>query len=111
MPYIGGMKRITIILAAVLMLQPAQAEEPVAEGFSLIEEGVKILLRGMMEEMEPALEDLQHMAEEMGPAMEGLRGALSDMSAYHAPEVLPNGDIIIRRKLPLEIEPETDIEL
>ena len=38
---------------------------------------------------------------------------VGDLSAYHAPEVLPNGDIIIRRKTPQETEPlpEGEIEL
>jgi hypothetical protein len=46
---------------------------------------------GVMAEMEPALRDLQ--------------GALQNLDAYHPPEVLPNGDILIRRKVPLEVAP------
>jgi hypothetical protein len=61
------------------------------EGFSLLEEGTRLLLRGLMAEMEPALRDLQ--------------GALQNLDAYHPPEVLPNGDILIRRKEPLEVAP------
>jgi hypothetical protein len=67
---------------------PADMEE----GFSLLEEGTRLLLRGLMSEMEPALRELQ--------------GALQELDAYHAPEVLPNGDIIIRRKTPLEAAPD-----
>lgn len=93
------------------MASPLSAEEPVEEGFSLIEEGAKILLRGLFEEMEPAFEDLQGFAEDMGPAMEGLRGIIGDFSSYHPPEVLPNGDIIIRRKSPLELAPGDEIEI
>ena len=63
------------------------------EGFSLLEEGTKLLLRGLLSEMEPALRELE--------------GALRELDAYHAPEVLPNGDIIIRRKVPLEPAPDT----
>jgi hypothetical protein len=66
------------------------------EGFSLLEEGTRLLLRGLMTEMEPALRELQ--------------GALQNLDAYHPPEVLPNGDILIRRKEPLEgapVAPET----
>jgi hypothetical protein len=62
------------------------------EGFSLLEEGTRLLLRGLMSEMEPALRELQ--------------GALRNLDAYHPPEILPNGDIIIRRKAPLEAAPE-----
>ncbi|MGB0902996.1 hypothetical protein [Halocynthiibacter sp.] len=93
------------LIAALSVAAPAvQAQDasPTDEGFSLMEEGAKLLLRGLLEEMEPALEDLEGLALEMGPAMEELRGMIGDFSAYELPEVLPNGDIIIRRKTPLE---------
>jgi len=31
---------------------------------------------------------------------------IGDIDAYHPPEMLPNGDIILRRKTPLERGPE-----
>lgn len=41
---------------------------------------------------------MQDMMRELGPALEeGLR-TLEQLDAYEAPEMLPNGDIIIRRK-------------
>jgi len=95
------------LIAALSFAAPAvQAEEPAPteEGFGLMEEGAKLLLRGLLEEIEPALEGLEGLALEMGPAMEELRGMIGDFSAYELPEVLPNGDIIIRRKFPLEPE-------
>jgi hypothetical protein len=67
-------------------------ESDFEEGFSLLEEGTKLLLRGLLSEMEPALRELE--------------GALRELDAYHPPEVLPNGDIIIRRKVPLAPEDE-----
>lgn len=81
------------------------------EGVNLLEEGTKLLLRGLMEEMGPALKDLRGLADEMGPAMGELRDMIGDFTKYHAPEMLPNGDIIIRRKSPLEILPEGEIEI
>lgn len=74
-----------------------------------MEEGAKLLLRGLMTEMEPAIDDLRDMAEGMGPAMElfaqemgpalgAMLEQVDDLRNYQAPEVLPNGDIIIRRK-------------
>lgn len=83
------------------------------EGLTLMEEGAKLLFRGLMAEMEPALEDLQGLADEMAPAFAELMGMIGDFSNYRAPEVLPNGDIIIRRKLPLKLEPaeKGEIEL
>jgi len=89
-------------LAMCLTAAPVAAQEPsdegtrdMEEGFSLLEEGTRLLLRGLMSEMEPAIRELQ--------------GALQNLDAYHAPEVLPNGDIIIRRKEPLQ--PEEDPEV
>ncbi|UYV39017.1 hypothetical protein N4R57_08395 [Rhodobacteraceae bacterium D3-12] len=80
-----------------------------------MEEGAKLLLRGFMQEMEPAIDDLKKFSEEvepglrlfvqkMGPALHDLMGKIDDITAYHSPEVMPNGDIIIRRKTPDEIK-------
>lgn len=97
-----------------------------AEGRSLIEEGARLLFEGLRremglaleglrdraEEMEPALRDL---AEQMGPALWDLMEKIGDLSAYHPPEVLPNGDILLRRKTPEERQadpaPEGEIEI
>jgi hypothetical protein len=61
------------------------------EGLGLMEQGTRRLLEGLLREF--------------GSAVEGLEEALRDLSAYHPPEVLPNGDIIIRRRTPLVPEP------
>ena len=119
MPYIGGMKQIAVFTtAAFLALSPAFAQTAdledkgdLGEGLNLMEEGAKLLLRELMDEMEPALNDLQGLAEQMGPAFEELQGAIGDFTNYHAPEVLPNGDIIIRRKTPLQVEPKENGEI
>lgn len=41
---------------------------------------------------------LRDFLDRLGPVLEGLRDRLGDLSNYEAPEVLPNGDILIRRK-------------
>ena len=52
-----------LVLALCLLAAPAFAEDvptvPKAEdeGFSLMEEGMKLIMRGMMTEMQPALDD------------------------------------------------------
>ena len=76
---------------------PSFAEED--QGRDLMAEALRLFMRGLLEEMEPAVD--------------GLEGLLDDLSAYHAPEVLPNGDIIIRRKEPLkpEIGEDGEVEL
>lgn len=111
-----------LILASVLALTavaavaqmsdpPVESPEAVEEqrpGRSLMEEGAKLLLRGLLSEAEPAMRDLQEFADQMGPAMKSLTDqmgpALADIMAmiddiknYSGPELLPNGDIIIRR--------------
>ena len=58
-------------------------------------EALRLFMKGLMQEMEPALDELG--------------GLLENLDAYHPPEVLPNGDIIIRRKTPLEKELEDEI--
>lgn len=93
----------SVALCALLIAAPAQAQDDndMAEGLGLLEEGTRMLLRGLMEEMGPAM---QEMSDEM-------REALGNLSAYHAPEILPNGDILIRRKTPLQAEPDGDEDM
>lgn len=66
---------------------PGADDDQMSEGMGLLQEGTRLLLEGLMQELSPALEDLQ--------------SKIDDLNAYHPPEVLPNGDIIIRRKVPL----------
>lgn len=127
-PHMTGMKRIALIISLGLSA-PAYAEES-NEGMSLMERGAQMLMEGLMREMEPALDDLKGLADEFGPALESfsaqmgpaLRGLLAeveDWSVYHPPEMLENGDIIIRRKVPdadkstpeLEADPEEQIDI
>jgi hypothetical protein len=101
------MKHLWLILA--LLPAPASAEGDVDQGLDLLQQGSKLLMQGLMAEIEP---DLKALAEEMGPAMLQLQGMIGDLTQYHAPEILPNGDIILRRKVPLvPVLPERDIEL
>ncbi|SDY45516.1 hypothetical protein [Citreimonas salinaria] len=115
-------------LTALLSATPLAAQEPLqdqpvpepseeSESFRMMEEGARTFFRGLMGEMEPALEGLQGMTEqmrpalrdfvaEMGPAFRDLMTEVEDWSVYHAPEILPNGDIIIRRREPLEDAPD-----
>jgi hypothetical protein len=87
------MRVCTIALAAALFavwapLASAQPAEERIEGLPLPER-MERALRDMMGDVQPALED----------ALDYLRsfGAIDDPRHYELPEVLPNGDIIIRR--------------
>ncbi len=88
---------------------PTEEGRSADEGLSLMERGARMFLEGMRREMTPALEDLRDMLvtmgpamqqflQEMGPAMTDLLGRIDDLRVYEMPELLPNGDIIIRRK-------------
>ena len=117
------MTRLPILLALALVLsQPALAQDGTApadpapesgmeEGLGLVERGTRMILRGLMAEVEPRLkemgEDLESALAEMEPAMRELGRKIGDIRKYHPPEMLPNGDIILRRKVPLDpAEPE-----
>jgi hypothetical protein len=119
---------LTATILAALSAGPAPAQEPSEEdeGRALIEDGARLLFEGLRRELGPVLEGLRDRAEEMepalrdfaeqmGPALRDLMGKIGDLSAYHPPEVLPNGDIILRRKSPEELEadrvPEGEIEI
>jgi len=116
------MKQLFPICAlSVALAVPAQAEEDT--GKSLMEQGAELFFEGLRQEMGPALDDLQGLVsqfgpamqsffEEMGPALAELAGEIEDWSTYEAPEMLPNGDIIIRKKppQPLDEAPEQSQE-
>ncbi|WP_146010291.1 hypothetical protein [Acidimangrovimonas sediminis] len=70
----------------------------VSKGFDLMQEGTKLMLRGLTAQMEP----------KMRAMMATLVQLMGDLSAYEAPQVLPNGDILIRRKVPLVPVPPGD---
>lgn len=90
------MRHCIALLIALGLTTPVAAQEtpsePYLEGLNEFADGMRKLLEGFANELEPMMEDL-------ATRLEGLRG-------YHPPEVLPNGDIIIRKKTPEEIEQE-----
>ncbi|SLN39357.1 hypothetical protein PSA7680_01938 [Pseudoruegeria aquimaris] len=91
---------------------PALAQESEGsrkeEGLSLMEQGLSMLFEELLKDMEPALRELEGLQQDMGPALEELLGRIGELSQYHAPEVLENGDILIRRKTPEELRREEE---
>lgn len=89
------------MLAMALPLAAQEAEDDVPEGW---------LPEGFTKDMREALEGLLG---EVRPELEELIDRLGVIGEYEAPEVLPNGDIIIRRKreIPSEIDPREPINI
>ncbi|MBL4768827.1 MAG: hypothetical protein JKY94_14145 [Rhodobacteraceae bacterium] len=109
-----------LALAFALLGAPATAQDN--DTPSLMQRGAEMFFEGLRLEMAPALDDLQDLAEqagpsllnfmtEMGPAFTDLLDQVEDWSRYSAPEILPNGDIIIRRKLGTAPEESTEGEI
>jgi len=107
------MRSAALILALWLgALAPAVAQEAepealpegdgVDEGMDLIERGAEQFLRGLMDEIRPRLEriepELRGLADDLAPMFAELARLIDEIDAYHPPERLPNGDIILRRK-------------
>ena len=107
------MKHAVIALLFCLSMTPAIAEDVVPTppgdvdaGVSLLQQGAKLLLKGLMSNMEPAMQDMGRALTEMQPALNDLLAMMGDLTQYHAPERLENGDIILRHKTPAELAPK-----
>lgn len=106
--YILAMKPLMITVCLGLMAMPVSAEEK-EDGLSLMEQGALLFFKGLEQEVAPALDGFKELADtmgpslqafalEMGPALTDLMNEVEDWSSYHPPEILPNGDIILRKK-------------
>ncbi|MDC0738584.1 hypothetical protein N6L24_09850 [Cognatishimia sp. SS12] len=110
MRYLRQTALITALCLGTASWAGSHAEAPTEEGGnSLMRQGIELFLRGLTDEIEPALKDLEALADsmgpelrsflqDMGPAFADLLDEIEDWSVYEPPEILPNGDIIIRRK-------------
>lgn len=101
------MKHFALSLALCLSAAPVFAQDE--DGFSLMDQGARLFLRGLMSELEPTLDELEGMAQEikpglqaladeMGPALAQIIARIDDLRYYDAPVILDNGDILIRRR-------------
>ncbi|MGZ9809747.1 hypothetical protein ACXN5S_04725 [Pseudoroseicyclus sp. H15] len=119
-------------LALSLAAAPAAAQDD-GDGFNLMQEGANLFMRGLMDEMDPALDQLRSFAEDLEPALQemtaemaaGLADVLETVDSiryYEMPEVMENGDIIIRRRADAppyeppvadedELDPGAEVEL
>ena len=98
------MKRYLYIpLVTALLTTPAQSEpldwEALRKNLEELSEGTK--------------QFFESWVDDLGPLLNSLRDKVDDLSEYEAPEVLPNGDIIIRRKpnTKTPVEPKEPIDI
>lgn len=84
-----------VFLALMLSLAaPVAAQEPGSDLHERLErfsETAREMFEDLLGEMRPLLE------EEVVPLLERLGALVDDLSHYDMPELLPNGDILIRR--------------
>lgn len=85
---------------------PAPSAEDLEQGLSLMEQGAQMLLRHMMGKVEPSLQEMTEALKQAQPQLLKLLAMVDDIRNFHAPEVLENGDILIRRKTPAELKLE-----
>ncbi len=97
---------LPLLLAAALALpvqaqdQPAPPTEdtPAEDTPAPMLEMFERMLRGFMTEIEPQMRELERGLEALEPEIQGFLDRMRGMAQYHPPEVLPNGDILIRRR-------------
>lgn len=114
-----------LALPAAAQDAPAPAPDPVDEGMSLLEQGARSILRGLAQEVGPGLDEMRRSLDAMKPALEDMGTALAglrpiaesllalmdDIGNYQPPELMPNGDILIRRKQGLPLPPPAEGEI
>lgn len=111
------MKALPFALGLAVLPLTAPAQEPPAspdagqmdEGLSLLEQGAQLFLRGLIEQVQPQMQEMQKGLDDFGtrmgsaldqaqPWITALSGLVDDFAYYDAPQRLANGDILIRRK-------------
>lgn len=97
---------LTAFLACPALAEETPPPDQGDQGMSLMQQGAEMLLRHMMSKVDPGLEDMAQALKEAQPNLMKLMALIDDIKNYHAPEVLQNGDILIRRKTPAELQPK-----
>lgn len=112
--------RFAALILAVILAGPAAAQTPDAPDCPFLAPGCERLprmleeferdlaplLRDLQRETEPRLRDLERdlaplldgLGRRVDPFLRDLADLMGDLSGWEAPEVLPNGDILIRRR-------------
>lgn len=83
---------------APLLPDPAPPGSTEEGGVDLMQEGAKLLFRGLLGELEPMLDGMGKALEDVEPALKELFALVDDIRNYDAPRILDNGDILIPRR-------------
>jgi hypothetical protein len=101
------MRNIIAVLLVLSLSNSARAEETAFDDLLKQIEELSNKAQTLLGDWVPAISP---KLEELSPAIEDLLNRIEDLSVYHSPEVLENGDIIVRRKKPhvpkSELEPK-----
>ncbi|WP_127557367.1 AAA+ family ATPase [Nioella ostreopsis] len=92
---------LILALATPAAAQDSGEDSNLREGWGLLSEGSRLILEGLAEEMRPFVD------EHLLPMIAELGALIDDVAMYELPERLPNGDIIIRRRVS---EPDSEAE-
>ena len=104
-----------MIAAAPLRAEVTPVPDDAGKGLSLMQQGAELLFNHMLSKVEPELQNMAEALRQAQPKINEILAMIDDIQNYHAPEKLPNGDIIMRRKTPDEIKlqelpgPATDL--
>ncbi len=116
------MKKMFLIAAVALLPSLGLAQDSKDNSLSMMERGAQMFFDGMMQHMAPTLEGLSDLSDkmgpalrsfaiEMGPALGDILSKVEDWSVYEQPKIMPNGDIVIKRKPepPKDETPKKDV--
>ena len=112
MAYTCPMKcvRHIVLCAALALPATVQAEEaPAPQDSTPFFDMIEGFLRGFLRDVEPQMRQLERGFEEMEPELERFMDQMRAMTQFHPPVVLPNGDILIRRRQSGDDEDEAPV--
>ena len=98
---------LSVGLASPLSAQAQDAPAPDSQQETVpLSDLFERLLRGFLAEVEPQMRELERGFSAMEPEIQRFLEQMRGMTQFHPPEVLPNGDILIRRRQSTESEGE-----
>ena len=101
MKTICGALILSVGLAAPLWAQDEDVPLPeVQEDAVPLADLFERLLRGFLAEVEPQMREMERGFSALEPEIQRFLEQMRGMTQFHPPEVLPNGDILIRRRQP-----------